>query len=203
LAGQEGEQMALEATSVFAIPIVKAKVPETEDLKRQFLPEILRRYESGAYKQPTLWETDRIHTSFEASAADQVFNPFPAAYENLLKQFIPSPNVKVQIWHNVYWKQKEYQEKHHHIPCHFSFIHFLSFNKNEHKSPIFYDPARSVKAYCRHEYTPTAYWGESARIEVEEGDALVFPSYLEHYIPPGVYTTPRVTVSMNVLLQSK
>jgi hypothetical protein len=37
-------------------------------------------------------------------------------------------------------------------------------------------------------------------IEVDEGDALVFPSYLEHYVPPGKYSKPRVTVSMNVTL---
>ena len=192
--------MALEATSVFGIPIVKAKVPETAELKRQYLPEILRRYEAGAYKQPTLWESDRLHTSYEAAAADQVFTPFPDAYQNLLRQFVAIPNVKVQIWHNVYWKRQEYQEKHHHIPCHYSLIHFLSFDKSEHKAPIFYDPARSVKAYCQHEHTPTAYWAESARIDVEEGDALVFPSYLEHYVPPGQYANPRVTVSMNVRL---
>jgi hypothetical protein len=37
-------------------------------------------------------------------------------------------------------------------------------------------------------------------IDVKEGEALFFPSYLEHYIPPGKYTKPRVTVSMNVTL---
>ena len=37
-------------------------------------------------------------------------------------------------------------------------------------------------------------------IDVEEGDALVFPSYLEHHVPPGKYTKPRVTVSINVAM---
>ena len=192
--------MSLQATSVFAIPIVKAHLPETEELKRQFLPEILRRYEEGTYPQPTVWETDRLHTSFAADAKDQVIHPFPEAYQKLLRQFVALPNVKVQVWHNVYWKREEYQEKHHHIPFHFSLIHFLSFNAAEHKAPVFYDPARNVKAYCEHHAVPTAYWAESTKIDVVEGDVLVFPSYLEHYVPPGKYETPRVTVSMNLKL---
>jgi hypothetical protein len=190
----------MEAISIFAIPVVRTNVPDTDELKRQYLPEILKRYETGAYHQPTLWEADRLHTSFEALPQDQVINPIPEAYQRLLRQFVVAPNIRVQLWHNVYWKGEEYQEKHNHIPCHFSLIHFLSFNKGEHKAPIFYDPARNIKAYCRHESVPTAYWQESTSIEVAEGDVLVFPSYLEHYVPPGKYSTPRVTVSMNILL---
>jgi hypothetical protein len=192
----------MEATSLFAIPIVKTNIPETAEMKRQYLPEILKRYEEGAYKQPTVWEADRLHTSYDAPPQEQIFHPLPEIYQSVLRKFVSAPKVHVQIWHNVYWKNQEYQEKHHHIPCHFSFIHFLSFNPAEHKAPVFYDPARNIKAYCNHESVPTAYWQESASLPVAEGDVLVFPSYLEHYVPPGKYSTPRVTVSMNVILSS-
>jgi hypothetical protein len=180
--------------------VVKTTLPETEALKQQFVPEMLRRYQAGQYDPPAAWETDRIHTSFGLEPRNQVIATLPPAYERLLRQFVSVQRMSVALWHNVYWTGGEYQEKHHHIPAHISFIHFLLFDPAEHKAPLFYDPARTVKAYCRHPAIPPEYSSESSRIEVKEGDVLVFPSYVEHHVPPGRYSTPRITVSMNVTL---
>lgn len=194
----------MELKTLFATPIVKLRVPETEALKRQYLPEMLRRYEARAYPRPEMWETDRIHTSFGAPWKEQVMTALPPAYEKLLRQFVRAElSVGIALWHSVYWKGGEFQERHHHIPCHFSFIHFLQFDPSEHRPPVFYDPARTVKAYCQNDEIPPAYWSESGTIDVAEGDALVFPSYVEHSVPAGTYRTPRVTVSMNVTLPRK
>jgi len=193
--------MAIRVTRLFGVPIVVVKVPETPALKERFLPEMLRRYQEKLYNKPAPWETDRVHTSYEAERKDLVIDfidDMPAAYDQILRQFVKAARFDVQLWHNVYWTGEEYQERHHHVPCHLSFIHFLSFNKAEHKAPYFYDPARMIKAYIRHDSLPPDFWHDKSQISVNEGDALVFPSYLEHYIPPGKYTTPRVTVSMNV-----
>jgi hypothetical protein len=188
---------------VFGVPVAKVRVPETEALKQQFLPEMLRRYQAQLYHKPALWETDRVHSSYDAEKKDLVIDfvdAMPAAYEQLLRQFVTAKRFDVQLWHNVYWTGEEYQERHHHVPCHLSFIHFLAFDATEHKAPIFYDPARMIKAYIRHDVLPPEMWEDKAEITVEEGDVLVFPSYLEHYVPPGKYSKPRVTVSMNVTL---
>ena len=190
-------------TQLFGVPVAKLRLPETQALKQSFLPEMLRRYEAQSYARPQLWETHQVHTSFEAERKDLVINfvdDMPQAYEAVLRQFVPAGRFEVQLWHNVYWTRAEYQERHHHIPCHFSFIHFLAFDKAEHRPPVFYDPARLVKAYCRHPALKSDIWEVEAEIPVEEGDVLVFPSYLEHYVPPGRYRNPRVTVSMNVTL---
>ena len=190
--------MTMQETPLFAVPISKVWVGETEALKRQFLPEILRRYQAGRYDKPALWETDRVHTSFEAAKSNQVIDVLPPAYEKLVRRFVTAERVQVQLWHSVYWSGQEYQERHHHIPSHISFIHFLSFDRSEHKPPVFYDPAAMIKAYCRHDAVPPAFWSEGQTIEVYEGDALVFPAYVEHRVPPGKYSKPRVTVSLNV-----
>jgi hypothetical protein len=195
--------MAIRITRAFAIPVAKVRVPESEALKQQFLPEMLKRYEVGRFEKPGLWETDRIHTSFAAERKNHVIDfvrEMPAPYDRLLRQFVRADRFNVELWHNVYWKHSEYQERHHHIPCHFSFIHFLAFDKAEHKPPVFYDPARAIKAHCCMKGIAPEIWEDKAVIEVDEGDALVFPSYLEHYVPPGKYSKPRVTVSMNVTL---
>jgi hypothetical protein len=192
--------MDVEETRLFTIPVAKLFVPETEALKQQFMPEMLRRYRERRYQTPVNWETDRVHTSFESERKDWIMDPMPAAYRKLVLQFAGNRPARVQLWHNLYWTGQEYQERHHHIPCHFSFIHFLAFDKAEHRPPVFYDPARLIKAHCQLGSLPPEVWEDRAQIEVSEGDALVFPSYLEHYVPPGAYRNPRITVSMNVTL---
>ena len=189
--------MNLEETRLFTIPVAKVWVPETPALKQELLPEMLREYQSKAYPKPAQWETDRIHTSFTKG---KVVGSLPPAYEKLVRQFVPTGTFEAELWHNVYWTGDEYQERHHHIPCHLSFIHFLAFNHGEHRPPIFYDPAQMIKAHCRFDCLPKEMWEEQAEIDVYEGDALVFPSYLEHRVPPGKYSKPRVTVTINITL---
>ena len=193
--------MVIRTKQLFTVPIKKVRLDESAELKEKFLPAIVERYESDRYSPPKGWKTDRIHTSYSAPQEEHAILTMPAAYERLLMSIVPPAKYRVQLWHNVYWKGGEYQEIHHHVPCHLSFIHFLSFDKGEHKPPIFYDPARLIKAHCRKDGLPTEYWQDRIVIDVEEGDVVVFPSYVEHYIPPGTYCTPRVTVSMNVTFE--
>ena len=193
--------MTTTETRLFGVPIARVSVPETPALKQQYLPEVLRRYEARLYDKPALWDTDRVHSSFGAKQEDQVINVLPPAYQQLVRRFVTAGQVQVQVWHSLYWTGEEYQEKHHHIPAHLSFIHFLSFERGEHQRPVFYDPARMIKAYCRHDAVPREFWTEGETIDVYEGDALVFPSYVEHRVPPGgSYKKPRVTVSLNVTI---
>ena len=190
--------MAIRSKLLFSVPIRKVRLPEAAELKAQYLPEILKRYEAKQYQRPGDWKTDRIHTSYSAPGDEHAILSMPEAYQRLIHSVVPAAKFRVQLWHNVYWKEEEYQEIHHHVPCHLSFIHFLAFDKNEHKPPIFYDPARIAKAHCRHAALPQEFWQDRVVLDVEEGDVVIFPSYVEHYIPPGIYRSPRVTVSMNL-----
>ena len=192
--------MHAEQTRLFSIPVAKTWVSESAALKQQFLPEMLRRYEAGAYHRPAGWETDRVHTSFAAGAEDQVIAPIPPAYDRLIRQFVKSETFRVRLWHSVSWKGGEYEPQHHHIPSHLTIMHLLAFDRGEHRAPLFYDPARAIKAYCRHDAVPHEFWSEGEELEVFEGDALVFPSYLEYHVPPGGYRTPRVAVMLRVTL---
>ncbi len=192
--------MLAEKKELFAIPVVKLRIPEHDVLKQQFLPEILAHYEADDFVKPGYWETDRIHSSFATPPKDAVIKSMPAPYQKIIGEYVRADKFSVHVWHNVYWKNEEYQEVHHHIPFHISLIHFLAFDRTEHKAPVFYDPARQIKAYAVRDDIPKDVYEDKAQLEVDEGDVLIFPSYLEHRVPAGKYKNPRVTVSMNVTL---
>ncbi len=176
---------------------------ETLALKEQYLPEILRRYETGAFRIPAEYESDRVHTSFASKNEDQVIHPMPAAYDRLMRQFVRSDHFHARIWHSVYWSGHEYQERRHNLPGHFSFMHFLSFDPSEHKRPIFYAPTAVTRAHCHNDAVQAELWSEEEKVEYYEGDALLFPAYLEHCILAGDYKKPMVIVSINVSVTSE
>jgi len=189
-----------EKKGLFAIPVVKIQLPEHNALKQQYLPEILRRYEANNFVKPEFWETDRVHSSFSTPSKDAVITSMPPPYETLIRGYVQAERFSAHVWHNVYWKNNEYQERHHHIPYHISLIHFLAFDRSEHKPPVFYDPARQIKAYTANVAVPNDVFTDKVQPDVDEGDVLIFPSYLDHRVPAGEYKNPRVTVSVNVLL---
>jgi hypothetical protein len=188
----------LEEIPCFGIPVARVPVYDTPALQQKYLPEILRRYEAKFYGKPKSFETDRIHTSYGAPDVTQVFNPLPAAYDKLIREFVSAERFKTDIYHSVYWSGGEYRERHHNLPSHLTIRHFLAFDRGQHKMPIFYDPGALVKAHCHLDAIHPEIWTGERTFEVYESEALVFPSYLEHSISPARYTRPMVVVSLDI-----
>lgn len=173
---------------------------ETLTLKKQFLPNIIKRYEKRPIEKPVDYDADRAHTTDGLQTDAQVIYPVPAAYEELVRQFVSAESYKMRLWHSVYWKGGEYQEPRHNLPGHFTFLHFLSFDPSEHRRPVLYASDCLARAHCDFDTIQPEIWSQEQTLDFYEGDALVFPAYMEYAIPPGKYTKPMVIVTISVSL---
>ena len=185
----------------FPTRMAKFKISNNDELKEMYLDRIIQSYENEEYKIPEGWFTKSICTSHALlnDFQEQIVRPVPEVYMECLNECIAEEwNGNVYLWHNVI-KNGEYQEVHNHLPSFLSAIHFLQFDKNEHDLPVFLDPGRGAK-YPRH--TLDTYLGGDPLFlpDVEEGDIIVFPSYLDHFVSGGKYNNYRVTVSFNLTL---
>jgi len=194
---------------IFPVSIFKTKVEDNDTLKDLLVAKIVNNF--NHLKVPDRWTTHKVKTSFfgEPEGRELFYENSP--YENILFKKYCSCMDKIfdreyeidipKIWYNVYL-DGEYQEKHDHLgvtlsPCHFSCIHFLSYNKEEHSPPEFSDPLAQLRNLSL-ELDRNGY-GEVYVPNVEEGDLLMFPSYLLHCVPPCKKTNyPRITISFNV-----
>jgi len=189
-------QIVNEINGIFSTPIWKLKVPNHESIKEKHLVNFISDYESGFHEIPNGWITHKCHTSFsgvkilDRDICDEYISIFDSIFD---KEW----SGDLECWNQVY-KNEEYQEWHDHLPSTLSAIHFLNFNK-EHKAPVFEDPLRGLKSIVKYSglnkelrapfvYTP----------QVEEGDILIFPSYLRHTVPAGIYESHRVTIALNL-----
>jgi len=193
----------MKSLELFPVTIFKTRIENNDRLKELLVRDILETSETLSI--PEDWTTNKVRTSFgeELEVIENNRDILESEYIECMREvFDRDFNIEFDsIWYNVYM-DGEYQEVHDHLgtplnPTHFSFIHFLSFNKGEHNPPEFRDPLSQIRnlsleldrTRCGEVYVP----------DVKEGDLLMFPSYLQHCVLPGKKTSyPRITIAFNV-----
>jgi len=138
-------------------------------------------------------------------SVDYDWNEFLSKIEPFISQlpFKKSINLKFEVpWMNVYEKGG-YQEAHHHMSGNniLSYCYFSNLPENSGKFLFLNDQYRN---YCYNgliEYlNPDDHVVEWAPLNVEEGDLIVFPSFLIHQSTYHKSKEQRVTISGNVSL---
>ena len=193
--------------NIFPLTIYQNTVNDNDYLKELLVPGI-----EGAASElnvPVHWATDNLKTSFGGEPegkevlTEEKNSLLTDYYRPAITEFFDKDadwEIVDGFWYN-YYGEGSYQELHDHMPnpfqkIHFSCIHYLSFDKDVHTPAEFQDPISHLRAhsvtfdrdYVGSYYVPT----------VEEGDLLMFPSYLPHRIlPQKVCNTPRITLSFN------
>lgn len=181
--------------------------------KQQLIDKITKRYLEQNTLKPQSWD-ENVHTSI-------VYDKCKTLHEYFTKSFIPQDLVDLidqklqdliqqenldsvgkfhisEMWYNAY-TCGQYQHMHKHsnsINNMFSGIYYLKFNKQEHTSTRFYNPAfeidfdkvRHSKYFC---FFPT----------VQEDDLIIFPSDIGHDVPAQYSSDLRITVSFNVMCE--
>lgn len=198
---------------IFPVTYYKDNIKNNDEIKGILLPILSERYKK--LKAPKEWLTNRVHTSFDNVEDDKElffdgYNFYPNLLENAYKKCFENffdaeyvISIK-EIWYN-YYLENEYQEWHDHLsnifnPVHFSCIHFLSYDDEVHRPPVFKDPIDQLRDHSLE--LNSDYEGAHYEPKIKEGDFIMFPSYLEHCVYPTKISTkaPRVTISLNLNL---
>lgn len=176
---------------LFPIPLYIGKVKHHEQIK-----EIVYKNRME-YGTPKTWNCS-VNSSF--GQKNDWLNTIVPLYEDNYKEYFLSfnitANVRVHdIWCNFYIIN-QFQEKHHHLPCDISCIHYVKLNPN-HFGTTFVNPYSLLNSSNKlldlkspHTFTPY----------VEEGDVIIFPSYMEHFVKKQEIDEERITISWNCIL---
>ena len=199
--------------TLFPVTLYHTNVRENSVIQREVLSSIQKCYEEKNLPIPDGWLTDKLTTSFDQDELNhKIFES--EKIHKLYMKYVSSVFDKPvsfsleDIWFN-YYIDGEYQEEHNHInptpflpPVHFSCVHYLKFDKEEHVTTTFHDPLKDLRSHSfeidSNHYAPE--WSP----KVKEGDLLIFPSYLVHHVRKSKPTpnNPRITVAFNLRLLS-
>ena len=195
--------------ALFPIHIYQNRIKENHLIHDEVLLKINQIHKKKDLEKPEGWLTDKLYTSFnykdlnlELFSGTKTLNLY---YEYIHKFFDLDVEVIIdEMWFN-YYIDGDYQEVHTHVSnnifnpqSNFSCIHFLSFNPEIHSPVIFVDPNEHLR-YSSLEMNCNYYDSRYAP-KIREGELIMFPSYLQHYVPksPPTPDYPRITIVFNL-----
>ena len=198
---------------LFPIHIFQAHIKENELIKEELSHAIENYRDKGDLKVPEGWLTDNLLTSYDADNFNfKLFTESQVTqrlYEKYILKFFDRPtkvNV-LEMWFN-YYSNGEYQEVHTHVQPnmfslrpHFSCIHYLKFDPEVHQPVVFNDPIGILRQTNSIELDSNNY-NDEYEPQLREGSIIMFPPYLEHYVPKSEPTpnNPRISVAFNIIL---
>ena len=195
---------------LFPIHLYQTNIRENSIIQEEVLNKIQKLYHSNQLNVPDGWLTDNIFTTFNREDINsQLFHKQSKIiqyYTQYVKKFFDKPvEFKIDdIWLNVYSKG-EYQEEHTHLSpnifvsrSHFSCIHYLKFDENVHVPVTFNDPIATMRFNILE--MDSNYYSERWSPSVREGDLLMFPPYLSHFVNKSEPTpnNPRISIAFNI-----
>jgi hypothetical protein len=190
--------------------IYKYSVPNHQEIKQILLPKILNEYESNKHKKSYRWNPDsqsNITTNYSIRDSsllshqqqlDIVWNAMDAMFDVMYDEnsiIRPSDEVPIQsklnsCWWNVY-NEGDYVELHNHYHAGVSGFYILDLPDNQTNSTVFaYQNLYPLSS--KTSMTELRYYAEDAI----EGDVLLFPSSLNHYVNPS--KGRKVSISFNI-----
>jgi predicted 2-oxoglutarate/Fe(II)-dependent dioxygenase YbiX len=169
-------------------------VPNHHQNKDILLPLIMQNLEKTQGKQKGKWRCE-VNTEFFDSLEnhqkyiDLIVSCIYPALDNMLKEIpmiTPKTSKVVSIWYNYYEKGST-QEVHTHTSkeCTFSGVYILK--TNEINKTVFYSYGSSLIKYSN---------ASKQLKEAKEGDIILFPSHLLHYVLPC--ESERITIAFNI-----
>lgn len=195
--------------TLFPTPVYRVALSRHAEFKKRMVPKISENFRKEPNKKAPwadLCHTWQQHLN-EIDTKDFVYiqSDLDIAINEYLS-FLNIPPVKYEIsgWVNVH-DSKMYQEVHHHVPAMISGIYYVQFDKDKDNQVLFRNPDRSFNTMMDCLNVPVAnpmlglHTGNLNNFIIEEGDLILFPSTLEHFVPRSQqHDQLRITLSFNV-----
>ncbi len=204
-----------EFTEIFGPFYWKTHVIENQEILDRCLGKIKNYSEKKPLIIPTDWECN-IHSSFKSNDPDMKLDtpwlyPIYTRYINLfLDEFLDKAGTAKVFdpWYNVF-SYDQFQEPHAHFPHDFSLVHYVLFNENEHLPTTFINP-NAIAAEAQRAFRPdliskinkkdpkkSFYMTNYTPIGIGQGDLIIFPSSLSHYVKQNKSDIKRITFTLN------
>lgn len=200
----------METFEIFPVTLIKTKVEKNDLIKEFLLKHVLEHFELTGPND----KTNNTYTDYLPGAA-QVYWPFLYnIYKPVIISMLKTINVithnydlKLTGWY-VFAKSTSSTFVHDHVggpsTVSFSCVHYVNL-KDDSMGTVFQNPAmkliKSTSPTKNLNRLPEYFKNYYHTPIVEEGDIVMFPSWLDHFIPPHNNNTLRITVPLNVILR--
>lgn len=196
-------------TSMFEVPMYKFKASRHTEIKQWMFNNVYPEYDKTGPNELSR----NIYSSYFSGAPKLDSKLFSDFYAKDINNFLDKAGfsrlqkwkTKLNFWYNLS-SRGAYQEVHDHLggPISISYaaIHYVVFDKEEHVSTVFYNPLESIiktlQPTTNNKIRPKDFQDLQKTLDVEEGDIIIFPSYVPHSVMSQASEKLRATVAFNI-----
>ena len=193
-----------KAYDLFPVPIFHYKMKNFKEINQELLNYILE-----LQKKDKIGNNRSNRGGWHSPNFDLVNEGPPINFINKFKDFLKNiitnefgweyfPNKQriVAMW-AIINKKNSYNVMHNHQNCYLSSAYYVKKPKNS-GDITFFDPNEAKTYRFPEKERNTNYSTQTITIKPEEGDLLIFPSYLYHAVEINSSNEDRVVISFNI-----
>ena len=202
--------MPITPMPLFAVPLAKIKFRNHDKIKKYLMDQVYPQFlKNGCNDIISNAYTDYVPGAVKAPW--QILSQF---YEEDIKEFLEYTGIdfslgwtyKVTCWYGIMTNSTS-QFIHDHTggptTIQWSGVHYVVLEDNA-AGTVFVNPnARMMKSVIptkNRNFLPGMYYPTEQESIVEEGDLVMFPSWLDHHTPKHDTGKLRIVVAMNIML---
>ena len=196
-------------STLFPTPVYRASVAGHRKFKQTIVPKLLDTFKKEPDRKAPwakLCNTWQIHLAeINPKDFDIISADIQLAIETYLAYLqVPPFSYEYHGWINVH-DSDMYQEVHNHIPAIISGIYYIQFDTDKHNSVQFINPNPVYHTLMNtlnlDVHNPMMGPSTHIGLDFNEGDVVLFPSTLDHFVPKSIEPsdTFRISLSFNVL----
>jgi len=197
----------MDLISIYSVPLWQSEYPEFEEHKELFLSAV-KKYKKqnptsnilksnvAGYRSPsTLQSVKEFHPLFEYIC--QI--GFKAVAD---LDFVDCDIALTEAWLNVNDSRQCMNSEHVHGEV-FSGVFYLQAPEGSGKLNIINPAINRMWQGCHLTSQKNQFTGESIKIEPEEGNIILFPSYIPHSVETNNHDEERISISFNLIALQK
>ena len=194
----------IKVRNLFPVPIFHYKLENYKETNKELLNYILE-----LQKNDKIGNTHSNRGGWHSQNFDIVNQGPPINFLNKIKdylkhiisnefgwKYVPNKQRIVAMW-AIINKKNSFNVAHNHQNCYFGSAYYVKKPKNS-GDITFFDPKQAKTHRFPKVEKYTEYSSETVTIKPEEGDLLIFPSYLYHSVGENLSEDDRVVISFNV-----
>ena len=190
--------------NLFSVPIFHYKIKDYKEINKELINYILKlqKKDKVGNKRSNIggWHSPNFDLINEETPKNFI-NKFKDFLKNIIInefgwEHAPNKQRIVAMW-AIINKKNSFNLRHNHQNCYLSASYYVK--KPERSGDIsFFDPVEAKTYRYPKKEKSTIYSNQVVTLKPEEGDLLVFPSYLYHSVQPNLSDEDRVVISFNI-----
>jgi uncharacterized protein (TIGR02466 family) len=190
---------------MFPTPLFRCSIQEHQELNLEltkYIYELRENDKEGLDKSNSGggWHSPYFEISKSEVLKKFVSKIFPFIHEITTKQYgwnCTPDKIRITTMWSIVNQKNSYNVRHFHPNCHLSAAYYVKA-KEKCGNIMFYDPIDQKVMQAPNKNVLNDLSSESIFAVPEEGDLLIFPSYLHHSVEENLSEDERIVISFNI-----